>query len=231
MRHTFLFSLLLGLGLLWPPSRAESGRHLNTAVLDSLRHERTARYADPESPAEQFLSQIWAEGMKWLNEHVFRKATRGFWEGLGYLIVILFSGYLVHLLLSGRLHIPLAANRAAPAPDVPAVNDPEKIGTDELGTLLQQAIRDGNWPFAVHILYVGLLKHLIAQKRISWHAAKTNHDYIRELNAPELKEAFTRITQNFEDVWYGARPVDEKGFRDFEKGCRRLEHETEQAGV
>ena len=231
MTHKFLFLIFFGLGLFFTEPRAEGHRHLNTAVLDSLRQERAISYSDPQSPVDQFLKELWAEGWEWLAKHIFRKATRDFWEGMGYLIVILFLVYLVHLTLSGRFYPPLSRNREVRAPEAPLVDNPEDVDTEALNVLLQQAVRNRKWPFATHLLYVRLLKHLMTHKRISWHAAKTNHDYIRELNPEEFKEAFIRLTQNFEDVWYGGRPMDEESFRDFENGCTRLERETEQARV
>ncbi len=231
MPREILTVALLALILLPRAAFAGEERQINKAFIDSLRQERQSDYSEPQSPLEQLFSKIWAEGMEWLSSHIFKKATRAFWEGMGYLIAILFILYLAHMALSGRFRAPLRHEPGmAGAPPLSA-EDPETIDPQRIETLLQQAVEQGNWPLAAHFLYLRLLKAFIRHSLIDWQASKTNHDYIRELSPGPLRERFSSVTHRFEMVWYGARPLDRESFGAFRNECAWLERHMEKAHV
>jgi Domain of unknown function (DUF4129) len=78
---------------------------------------------------------------------------------------------------------------------------------------LDKAIRIGNYRLAVRILYLESLKKLNDKQLIDWKINKTNWDYVREVNLPQLKGDFRQITNSFDYVWYGNFPVDESIFK------------------
>jgi hypothetical protein len=74
----------------------------------------------------------------------------------------------------------------------------------EVDKLLQNAIASGNYPLAIRICFLGLLKKLDEDGLIAWKKDKTNRDYLMELfhNQHHFDEV-RRLTLVYEEVWYG----------------------------
>lgn len=70
-------------------------------------------------------------------------------------------------------------------------------------SFLQQAIKNQNYPLAIRLFYLDILKKMAAKELIKWKKDKTNQEYIHELEQNELLVPFKKITRIFERVWYG----------------------------
>lgn len=90
----------------------------------------------------------------------------------------------------------------------------ENLHTADLDPLLQRAIAQGNYPLAVRLYYLAMLKKLSEGKFVYWKKDKTNRDYLSELSATPLHQPFREATFAFEWVWYGDAPI---GASDFER--------------
>jgi hypothetical protein len=91
--------------------------------------------------------------------------------------------------------------------------DEDHIDNIKFESELDKAIRLGNYRLAVRILYLESLKILNDKKMIDWKINKTNWDYVKELNQPQLKGDFKQITNSFDYVWYGNFAIDESTFK------------------
>jgi Domain of unknown function (DUF4129) len=92
------------------------------------------------------------------------------------------------------------APRPAPLPyDVQG----EDIHGLDFEALLTTAETAGNYRLAVRLGYLQVLKQLTDQGLIRWQPDKTNHDYLFELPAGPLPDAFRELTRQFDYVWYG----------------------------
>jgi hypothetical protein len=80
----------------------------------------------------------------------------------------------------------------------------EDIETLDIGRLLEQAKRDGNYKLAVRLYYLDLLKKLNERGAIAWKKDKTNREYLAELFSGNFFfEDIRRLTLSYEAVWYG----------------------------
>lgn len=76
---------------------------------------------------------------------------------------------------------------------------------------------------AIRKSYVGLLLGLGNKRTITLAKYKTNRDYLRELKrAPAVFEPTQRVTNLFENVWYGRRDVAESDWQEFRDRCRAI---------
>jgi hypothetical protein len=75
--------------------------------------------------------------------------------------------------------------------------------------------RSGDFRSAVRYQFLFILKKLSDKKLIVWNPEKTNKDYVAELKAPHLKNAFYDLSYIFEYVWYGEFSITEESYLKF----------------
>lgn len=78
---------------------------------------------------------------------------------------------------------------------------------DDIMSMLQQAISNGDLRLATRYHYLHLLKILSDRKLIQLHARSTNRDYINQVNGSSIASSFRTLTRIYEHVWYGESPV------------------------
>lgn len=93
-------------------------------------------------------------------------------------------------------------------------NDPD--------ALLRNAIRNGNYRLAVRYLYLQVLNKLAERKVIEINANKTNYEYVNETRKHKFANEFASLTLQYEYVWYGEYPVDEKLFAQIQGSFSRF---------
>lgn len=86
---------------------------------------------------------------------------------------------------------------------VPYETHAENIHELNFNALLDEAVRQQDYRRAIRLYYLRALKQLSDKALIDWQPGKTNHRYIRELQAQALRLDFEKITALFEYVWYG----------------------------
>lgn len=70
---------------------------------------------------------------------------------------------------------------------------------DEIETSVVQK----NYKKAIRLIYLYSLKLLTDQEIIDWQSAKTNHDYVYEIQNELFRNNFEKVCYYFEYVWYG----------------------------
>ena len=93
-------------------------------------------------------------------------------------------------------------------------NDPE--------VLLRAAIRNGNYRLAIRYLYLQTLSRLADRKFIEINTNKTNYEYVTEVRQHKFANEFASLTLQYEYVWYGEYPVDEKLFEQLQSGFNQF---------
>lgn len=79
----------------------------------------------------------------------------------------------------------------------------ENIHEMDFEKLLADAIQSKEYRLAVRLFFLYGLKMLSDKQHVTWEPGKTNHDYLMELKAGEVKSGFTRLNYYFEYTWYG----------------------------
>lgn len=88
----------------------------------------------------------------------------------------------------------------------------DNIHSINFETAIERAVLDNNLRFAVRLLYLHTLKNLADTGSINWQLNKTNVAYIGELNGKEYQQSFSKLTQQFENNWYGDLPIETNEF-------------------
>jgi len=85
----------------------------------------------------------------------------------------------------------------------------EDIHTIDFETMIEEAIANRNYRYAVRLNYLRSLKILSDKEIISWKIVKTNREFVREIKEAKLKTEFENITTDFESIWYGGFDIDQ----------------------
>jgi|SRR5690606_8787089 len=96
------------------------------------------------------------------------------------------------------------------------------IETIDLEGLLQAALQEGDYRLAVRYGFLRVLKQLSHRDIIDWHYEKTNMDYLGEISQTPLRDGFQGAVYLFENIWYGQRPIDQKGYLKAERHFNAL---------
>jgi hypothetical protein len=87
---------------------------------------------------------------------------------------------------------------------------------------IQQAIKNGNYRLAVRYLYLLSLKRLADKNYIEINSSKTNYEYVNEVRKQKFANDFASLTLQYEYVWYGEYPVDQRLFDQIQDGFNQF---------
>lgn len=109
-------------------------------------------------------------------------------------------------------------------------NIEERIHESDLDRYIREALEKENYPMAVRLYYLAIIKELSLKKWIKWKKDKTNRDYIRELSTTNWHSNFRSVTAMFEKVWYGKKEIGGMDFRSsVQPQFQSMLKETQQA--
>ena len=91
-------------------------------------------------------------------------------------------------------------------------NIEENIHESDLDRFIRQAVEQKNFPLAVRLYYLAVIKELSLRQTIRWKKDKTNRDYLNEVRKTSLFPAFREATRIFERVWYGEGELSEENY-------------------
>ena len=107
----------------------------------------------------------------------------------------------------------------------------ENLHEANLEDFIRQAVERQEFALAIRLYYLTVLQNLSWQNAIVWQRDKTNRDYLRELRHSEWLETFHEITDIFERVWYGNRPVPAAEFARLAPKFRAFIHQIQLAST
>lgn len=79
----------------------------------------------------------------------------------------------------------------------------------DLDRFLREALEQKNYPLALRLCYLQVIKNLSKKNAIRWSREKTNRDYLREMSKHPLSNQFREATHIYERVWYGNQSLSE----------------------
>ncbi|HMK20401.1 MAG TPA: DUF4129 domain-containing protein [Chitinophagaceae bacterium] len=120
--------------------------------------------------------------------------------------------YLVYRLFLSNSSF-LSRSRKNIASDIAVIEEENASDPD---SLLRNAIRNGNYRLAVRYLYLQSLQRLSEKKFIEINTNKTNYEYVMEVRRHKFANEFASLTLQYEYVWYGEYPVDERLFEQIQ---------------
>lgn len=140
---------------------------------------------------------------------------------------ILLIAFLIYRFVGeGNIFSGSSRKLGATSEEIDLNNIEENLETAELDPIIKKAIAAKNFPLAIRLYYLAILKELTLAGAIAWKKDKTNRIYVQEMQPHRLMEEFRRVTAIFERVWYGDSILDESGFESIEPSFQNLLSET-----
>jgi hypothetical protein len=91
---------------------------------------------------------------------------------------------------------------------------------------IDRAVSNGNYRFAVRLMFLRQLKNLSDKNVIQYKPDRTNFDYLLQLHPTKYYHDFFQLTRNYEYSWYGQFDIDPQKFglirKDFENFDSKL---------
>lgn len=180
--------------------------------LRELRGQRDFRYVEVKSELSAW-DLLWARFWRWVAELLETPSGKFVWKYGIYAFLVAALAFVVLKLM--QVDLTRAFGRAPRRADLSYDTETEDLHALDLDALLTQAEDARNYRLAVRLGYLRVLRQLSDRGLIRWQPDKTNHDYLYELPAGPLPEAFRELTRQFEYVWYGEQ--DDLTADDYER--------------
>lgn len=194
-----------------PPDSSDIAvRDFNNKTLEELKSDPSLQYKEPPTIAES----LWERFLLWLNqfwEAIFENAVETDWgRVLTYIIGIVIIVVLIMMVLKVNAFKVFYSGQGADTFRHQVFV--ENIHEMDFEKLIQEAIAQNDYRTGVRLVFLYSLKMLSDKNLIHWDQGKTNHDYINELKAPDLKTGFNELNYYFEYAWYGDFKINREVF-------------------
>lgn len=196
-----------------PDTAQVSHRQFDRAIIDSLKNNPDFDYKQPPTVAET----LWDRFLRWLSEFwqsLFSNAVgtdigRFFLYGAG---IILLSILIMMLLKVNGFKVFYSGS------DVGARSSffEENIHEMDFEQLIKNATDQQDFRQATRLVLLFALKMLSDKQMIQWQAGKTNHDYVNELAAGEIKTGLNELSFYFDYAWYGNFSINAQTYQRVE---------------
>jgi len=176
-------------------------QNFDSTVVHQLQSDSDLNYKESPTMAES----LWDRFLTWLAElfeSLFRNATgtnvgRVLLYALGFVVVI---AIIMALLKVNAFHVFFSGADKGQA-NYTVFH--ENIHEMDFEKLLREAVEKGEFRSGTRLIFLYALKLLADKHLVVWDPGKTNHDYVEELNAPELKTGLNELSFYFDYAWYG----------------------------
>ncbi|PWS28062.1 hypothetical protein DHW03_10920 [Pedobacter yonginense] len=98
--------------------------------------------------------------------------------------------------------------------EVPFEESLENIHEIDFDDQISNALQTQNYRLAVRLLYLKTLKNLSDKQLINWLPDKTNQAYVLEIADEGRRDEFSKLTNQFEYIWYGEFFIDKTTFEN-----------------
>lgn len=227
MRLLYISAFLL---LLSPQAPAQTGPDSGTpAAVRSVEPQKWDKAAGdldyskdrPKPPKKEKKREEESYGGNGSDMGAWTAATAGLGKILMILAIVLLAaliGYGVYRMLQQP------RNRRIDRDGVQITLDnlEDHLHETDLERFLREALAARDFPLAIRLYYLQIIKSLSTRNYIRWSREKTNREYLQEMRQHTLYEPFRGATRTFERVWYGNAPLDEQGFRHLEPELKGL---------
>lgn len=79
----------------------------------------------------------------------------------------------------------------------------EQLDKHDINPYIDQAEQDRNYPLAVRLHFLALLKKMYEKDLIHWKKDHTNNTYLNQMRGKDTYSEFKKITKKYEHIWYG----------------------------
>lgn len=185
-------------------------RPLSPELLENYKNDKDFFYYKKEDVFADLKEWLAAWYYKIISELFSGNVGDILWALAKIIIPIVTIFLAIRFFLASRISTVLHNNKKAEASiNLKTITDIKQL---DLDTLYKQALSSKDYRNAIRILYLKALQQLNLHKLIVWKDAKTNYDYLQELQHGAYAAEFAELTHYYENIWYGSFPINENGF-------------------
>jgi hypothetical protein len=182
----------------------------SSKIKSYLREKDFSYFEDPE-----FTMTLW-EGLKdWISKQFAKlldlDSEGTAWEIFQYILIAFAVIAIIFGLYKSELKGLFFSNPKNRVKSSEVIEDIHSINFEEL---IEAAIKNKNYRYAIRLNYLRTLKILSDKEIINWKIDKTNRDYFSEIKQSTLKIKFENITLDFESIWYGGIEVNQNDYNE-----------------
>ncbi len=146
----------------------------------------------------------------------------GFWGNIAQILAIMLAVLAIGYGIYRMMQEPRNRRIARDGAEITEENLEAYLHETDLERFLREALARGDFPQALRIYYLQIIKSLSESGAILWSREKTNRDYLREMRAHPLSHSFQHVTRTFEQVWYGNLPLNHADFSRLEPAFKTI---------
>jgi hypothetical protein len=184
-------------------------RKLNGDSILKYSKQKEFIYDDVPPPA---TSNWWNRFWRWF-WHQLNDAFDGkrgpFFKYLIIVLVIAIVTFGIIKLLGVDLKLLAGKSKAITVPYEESLENIHDINFDDQ---IEMAMANANYRLVVRLLYLKTLKNLTDKQLIFWQPEKTNQAYVLELKNEQDQLEFSKLTNQFEYIWYGEFHIEKEAF-------------------
>ena len=118
-----------------------------------------------------------------------------------FIIISVFLGAIIYFLLQNKINF--FSKEAASSSQNTETDAHEDIFSLSYNERIKKAETEQNYRVAVRLIFLQTLKLLSDTNHIKYQPDYTNLDYLQQLHQSNLYNDFSKVTRNYEYVWYG----------------------------
>jgi len=177
-----------------------TARDFNDQKLNELKADPELQYGVEPTVAES----LWQRFLRWIGrliESLLESSTTTNWGKLfAYAFLLISLIAIILMILKVNAYRIFYGDAALPISHQ-AID--ENIHEMDFDRLIHDALAKQDYRLGVRLLFLFALKMLSDKNHIHWMQGKTNHDYLNELSAGDVKKGFSELNYFFEYAWYG----------------------------
>jgi hypothetical protein len=185
-------------------------RNFDRATIDKLKSDGDLQYKEPPTIAESLWDRALLLIKQFLDSLLTGAVSTNWGRVFSYILGLVLVIALIMMILRVNAFKVFYSGQGASTIPYHALD--ENIHEMDFDKLIQEAIADGDYRKGVRLLFLNSLKMLADKNFIHWEQGKTNHDYLSELTAADLREGFNELNYYFEYAWYGNFRVSHEMF-------------------
>lgn len=135
-----------------------------------------------------------------------------FWGNFFQVLAILIACTLIGYGIYRMIKQPRNRKLATDGTEITLDNLDAYIHETDLQRFLREALAQQNYPLAIRLYFLQIIKDLSQNGAIHWSKEKTNRDYLREMRDHRLAQPFREVTRTYEYIWYGNAPLTKVDF-------------------
>ncbi len=186
-------------------------RSFSPTEINKLKSDPDLNYEQPPTIAESLWDRF-KQWIAWFFENLFDRVVA---TDLGRLLMYTLAGILLIVVIMMLLKVNAfrVFYSGADQPRAPYQVFHENIHEMDFEKLIQEASEKNEFRLATRLIFLYALKILSDKHLIDFNPGKTNHDFVEELHAGDLKTGLNELSFYFEYAWYGNFSITDAQFK------------------